>query len=405
MKVLDITEFYSPRDGGVRTYLTEKTRWLATHPEIEHVAVVSSDRDAVERWNSSRVYRVRGPRVPATPGYHFLLSRRKVAAIIQSERPDVIEIGSLYLAPWLVRGAVQGLKTRLVGFLHEDARAMYIGHALGWAPEFVKSLADRLLVRYLTAAHRGFDLAIAATEEGRDTLASAGVRNTAVVPLGVDTELFHPARRDPGWQAEVGASPEQPVALYVGRLSTEKGLSPVLDALPALHEATGLLLVLIGEGHQRRRLERLADERPEMLRVLAFEPDRERLARAYASADLFIAPCPCETFGLAAIEAMASGLPVVGVGAAGIGRLLDGADWGRTYRVGEARDCACAVREVLAANRREAGLKARAAVVQRYSWDRTFSELLALYRRLLQERASQLRANRTPPSPAPSMRV
>jgi glycosyltransferase involved in cell wall biosynthesis len=80
---------------------------------------------------------------------------------------------------------------------------------------------------------------------------------------------------------------------------------------------------------------------------------------------------------------MASGLPVVGVAAGGIGRLLFGADWGRTYRAGDAADCARAVLELAALDLRELGGRARAAAVASYGWDRTFSELVGLYRRLL----------------------
>ena len=367
MKLLDVTEFYSPQGGGVRTYLAEKARWLAPRHDVQHVIVVPSNRTAVDQWERSRAYLVRGPAVPASPGYHFLVAARSVADIVRREQPDVIEVGSPYFAPWLARRAARGTRARLVAFVHENPR-LYAGRAAG------------LVARYLRAAHSGFDLAVAA---GADNLVGLGVPRTAVVPLGVDTALFHPARRDPGWKPEIGAAAEQSVALYVGRLSAEKGLNLVLDALPALHAVTRVRLVLIGEGHLRRRLERAARRRPEMLTVLPFEPDRARLARAYASADLFVAPCPYETFGLAALEAMASGLPVVGVGAAGIGRLLERADWGRTYRVGDAGDCARALRELLALDLRAAGRRARAVAVERYGWDRTFSDLLALYEELV----------------------
>ncbi|HEX9486009.1 MAG TPA: glycosyltransferase [Gemmatimonadales bacterium] len=367
MKLLDVTEFYSPQGGGVRTYLAEKARWLAPRHDVQHVIVVPSNRTAVDQWERSRAYLVRGPAVPASPGYHFLVAARSVADIVRREQPDVIEVGSPYFAPWLARRAARGTRARLVAFVHENPR-LYAGRAAG------------LVARYLRAAHSGFDLAVAA---GADNLVGLGVPRTAVVPLGVDTALFHPARRDPGWKPEIGAAAEQSVALYVGRLSAEKGLNLVLDALPALHAVTRVRLVLIGEGHLRRRLERAARRRPAMLTVLPFEPDRARLARAYASADLFVAPCPYETFGLAALEAMASGLPVVGVGAAGIGRLLERADWGRTYRVGDAGDCARALRELLALDLRAAGRRARAVAVERYGWDRTFSDLLALYEELV----------------------
>jgi len=363
VKLLDVTEFYSPQGGGVRTYLAEKTRWLAPRHDVQHVIVVPSNRTAVAQWERSRAYLVRGPAVPASPGYHFLVAARSLAEIVRREQPDVSEVGSPYFAPWLARRAARSRRARLVAFVHENPR-LYAGRAAG------------LVARYLRSAHSGFDLAVAA---GADNLVGLGVPRTAVVPLGVDTALFHPARRDPAWKQEIGAAAEQPVALYVGRLSAEKGLNLVLEALPALHAVTRVRLVLIGEGHLRRRLERAARRRPEMLTVLRFEPDRALLARAYASADLCVAPCPYETFGLAALEAMASGLPVVGVGAAGIGRLLEHADWGRTYRVGDAGDCARALRELLTLDLPAAGRRARAVAVERYGWDRTFAELLALY--------------------------
>ncbi len=345
---------------------------------------------------------VRGPRVPASPGYHFLVARRALTEIVRHERPHVIEVGSPYLAPWLARRAAHGAgrRARLVAFAHENP-LYYLRRAV----QPLRWVGEPLVRRYLAAAHRDFDLAVAASPANLEGL---GVANGVAVPLGVDAALFDPARRDAAWRAEVGAAPGQPVALYVGRLSAEKRLDVVLGALPALHRATGLRLVLIGEGHLRRALERAARAQPERLAVLPFESDRARLARAYASADLAFAPCPFETFGLAAVEAMASGLPLVGVAAAGVGRLLEGArdagdardsDWARTYRVGDAADCERAVRELLSLDLRAAGRRARAVAVERYGggWDRTFSALLALYQDLA---ASAARAASTAPSPA-----
>src|SRR5260370_30737119 len=135
------------------------------------------------------------------------------------------------------------------------------------------------------------------------------LRETLTAPFQRSLPLAHPRR---GFEVSGSCQLFRPPPL--SHLA-----SVVLEALPQVHTSLGLRLVVIGEGHLRPRLERLARERPSMLCVLPFEADRSRLPRAYAAADLFFAPCPYETFGLAALEAMASGLPVVGVAAGGVG--------------------------------------------------------------------------------------
>src|SRR5207249_6355447 len=82
VKLLDVTEFYSPLGGGVRTYLAAKARWLASRHDVQHVIVVPSNKTAVAQWERSRVHLVRGPAVPASPGYHFWVAGRKLGDIV-----------------------------------------------------------------------------------------------------------------------------------------------------------------------------------------------------------------------------------------------------------------------------------------------------------------------------------
>jgi alpha-1,6-mannosyltransferase len=199
--------------------------------------------------------------------------------------------------------------------------------------------------------------------------------------MGLDLARFRPERRDPSWRAEVSVHDDRPVGLYVGRLAGEKDLEVLAAALPELHRRTGMTVVMIGDGRLRARLDSLERQHSEWLRVLGFEANRDRLARACASADLFFAPCPHETFGLAALEAAACGLPVVGAGGGAVGDLLAKAEWGQTFTPGSPTSLVEAAVEVLARNRDTLAREAR-RTAEAYSWERTFSQLFEIYRAL-----------------------
>jgi alpha-1,6-mannosyltransferase len=383
LKLVDLTEFYSPLGGGVRSYLTAKARWLASQPNIDHVILVSGGRDGVNEVHRSRLVQIKGPPIPASPGYHFMTSTRRISRMVRELRPDVIEVGSPYAAPWIAGRAARNTSTKLVSVHHSDIPTVIAGHFLERAPHAVQAGTAAALTRYLARAFRSFDACVVASNAAQDTLEQSGLPRVVRIPLGTDIECFHPDRRDVRWREEVGAAADQPIALYVGRLAPEKELEFALSVLPDVHAKTGIRLVMIGEGHLRSRFEALAHAYPNWLTVLPFESNPDRLARAYASADLFLAPCPFETFGLAAVEAMASGLSVVGVAQGGIGELLEHATWGRSYRRGDRAGLARAATEVLKAGPRTLGRAARRVAEQHYSWERTFGTLAKLYRDLV----------------------
>jgi alpha-1,6-mannosyltransferase len=382
VRILDITEFYSPLGGGVKTYLTAKAEWLARLPDVSHTIVLPGERDQETTMSRSRVVLLGGPPVPASPGYHFLTRGRRIRQIMSDVQPDIVEIGSPFLAAFWARRAARALPRppSLVGFYHCDARRVYVDFGLRSWPGPLRSAAGAGLERYLKGLYGSLAATIAATPSAQRALERLGVERVHLIPLGVDLNAFTPERRDPGWRARVGARDGQPLAVFAGRFSTEKGLDVVLQGLPALHEATGVKLVLIGEGHLRPRFEAFQRAHPEMLAILPYEPDRNALASALASADLYVAPFPMETFGLAAVEAMAAGLPVVGVNAGAMADLLAGAAWGRLYRPGDGVDFARAAGQLLTQDVRGLGASARAETVRRFSWAETFAALVALYR-------------------------
>ncbi len=384
MKLLDITEYHSPVGGGVTTYLRAKAQWLADRADVEHVIVLASGADRVEQWHRSRVYHLAGPPIPASPGYFFLVGANRLSRILERERPDLIELGSPFLARWLTAYAARGLNPALVGYFHDNLQAVWVDHGLAGAPSWVRRGARVLVDAYVRLVYRSMAHTIAPTPAAAAALQRAGIGRVTTIPLGVDTRQFHPRWRDPAWKREVGARDDQPVALYVGRLAREKEIALLVCALPRLLAEHGVKVVMIGEGHLRPQLEALARERPDQLAALPYEVDRARLARAYASADLFVNPCPYETFGLSTLEAMAGGLPVVAPSAGGSADLLRGGG-GLTFRAQDEGDLVRAVGEVLRGDRVRLCADARRAA-EALSWDRAFARQFELYATLMRGR-------------------
>jgi glycosyltransferase involved in cell wall biosynthesis len=195
-------------------------------------------------------------------------------------------------------------------------------------------------------------LVIAASNELAEDARALGAREVRVIPSGVDLP------------AEVGAEAEPPEVLYAGRLSPEKGVLELVEA------AAGLNLVVAGDGPLRSRVPQSK----------GFVPHDE-LQRLYARAAVVACPSRREGFGVACLEAMAHGRPVV---ATPMGGLRDLVVDGETGLVVPARDPAAlrAALERLLGDpelRRRLGEAGRRRAGERFSWAAVTDATLAAY--------------------------
>ena len=168
-------------------------------------------------------------------------------------------------------------------------------------------LLRRAIVAYLRKFHNKAAVTLVPTEGIRRELLAHGYENIEIIGRGVDTQLFHPGRRDAALRAQWGVGENETAVLYVGRLAAEKNLSLVFSAFDAMHQVhPATRLVLVGDGPERAGWQA---KRPDA--IFCGTQVGETLAAHYASGDVFLFPSLTETWGNVTIEAMASGLAVV----------------------------------------------------------------------------------------------
>jgi len=181
-------------------------------------------------------------------------------------------------------------------------------------PQYIRILTEDSFLesvtwRYMHWFYGQLDTVFVNSEEYRQSWIKRGFdpAKLKILPRGLDTELFHPARRDPAFFEKFGASNGEVRLLYVGRISREKDLDLLADAYRRLRK-DGLPVQLFVVGHGPYS-EALAKTLPEAF-FTGYLKGKE-LAAAYASADIFVFPSTTDTFGNVILEAQASGLPVV----------------------------------------------------------------------------------------------
>ena len=381
LSVLDITEYFGDTSGGIRTYLNAKSTWVATHPAARQVLVVPGRRDALFEAEGCRTYQLRGPAIPRNPPYRFLLAPRVTRRIFEHERPDLIEVGSHLLVPWIARFADRKLRAPLVWFYHGHLPRLV---APDRAPGAAQRALEGLAWRYVRRLARGSRAVIVASRSLAEELTAHGVPAVEQVPLGVDLDHFHPRRRPATGEIRRRAGlPDAPLALFAGRFAREKQLDLVLDAWPAVERRTGARLVLLGDGPQAAALHR----HPYADRVtwLPFERDRERLADLFAAADVYLAPGPYETFGLSALEAIASGTPVLSVDRGGVAERVAASGAGALYPFNDQAGLSATAISLFRSDLGAIGVAGRRYAEKHHGWDAVFAMLFATYRRLLDQ--------------------
>ncbi len=301
LRIALVTETYPPEINGVAMTLGRLVEGLQVrnhqvhlirprqHAD-DHPQPTATANEHLQR--GSALSRFEDPKVglPAKAALTRLWTR---------QRPDVVQIATEGPLGWSALAAANKLRLPVASDFHTNFHSYSSHYGFG--------LLRRAIIAYLRKFHSKAAVTLVPTAGIRRELLSCGYENIEIIGRGVDTQLFHPARRDPSLRARWGVKDDETVVLYVGRLVAEKNLALVFRTFDAMREACpASRLVLVGDGPERATWQA---SRPDA--IFCGIQIGAALAAHYASGDVFLFPSLTETWGNVTIEAMASGLAVV----------------------------------------------------------------------------------------------
>ena len=288
---------------------------------------------------------------------------------LRAWRPTLIHAATPFGMGLAGRRAARRLGVPFVSSYHTHFSAYVRFYRLG--------LLERPTWSFLRWFHNGGARTFCPSRAIAAELDAQGFHSLRIWPRGIDTARFNPRFRSAALRERLGATPDAVVVAYVGRIAPEKGLDVALEAMRLVMaaEPRRTVFALAGDGPYEAHCKAAAPPGTVFLgRIVG-----EDLSAFYASADLFIFPSVTDTFGNVLLEAMASGLAVVGAEYGTTTELLAGGR-GLTFPSGDASAMAARILELIRVPEEREALSRRArAYTEQASWDAIFDELIGEY--------------------------
>ncbi len=374
MRIAQVSPWFYPHLGGVESHVRSLSAELAARGH-EVTVVTSRDdpsRPAEEKVDGFRVIRVKPRmivmRTPIVP---------RMRASVRGLSADVVHAHSP--PPMAAHYAGAGAAERGTPFVVTYHCDVELPSAWG---TFVETVYRRSLG---ASTLREADKVVVTTRTYAATSRAVWRYNPTVIPNAVDHRRFRPEVDGSSVRERLKISSDQPVVLLVGRIVPHKGVEHFIEAARFVPEAQFLVA---GDGSLLPAMKRLATAMglSQRVRFLGRVSD-DNLPRLYAACDVFVLPSVSrlEAFGIVALEAMATGKPVVVADIPGVREVIEDGREGLLADPVNPEDLAAKIRRLLADPdaRRSMGQRGREKVVSSFSLERVTDQIEALYRSVL----------------------
>ncbi len=382
MRIAIFTDSYTPQINGVVTQIKNiTTEFLSRGHEV--IVVAPSHDSKFRESKTEKLTEIFLPSI-ALPTYkdyritHFFSPR--VFRELKKFRPSIVHVHTPFSVGWLGLNCARKLKIRTVGTYHT-----LLPEFLAYLPiPFLKDtrLAKFLAWKYTNLFYNSCSLVTTPTAPMKDELEKNGVKKGVVVLANaIDFEGFNKF-------AKKKHETKRPRLIYFGRVSYEKNIEVIIQALKRLRESNkSVTLTITGSGPATDFLKSIA-QGADVVNFVKFQPalGGDALAKHVAEHDIFVTASTIETQGLTILEAMAAGLPCVGADYLGIKDSIRDGRNGFLFRPYDFEELASKLEKLLGSSslRRKMGKNA-VATARKFSVKRMAGEAEALYRRVIKK--------------------
>lgn len=406
MRIMIVTDQYPPMVGGVPTVTHDMATAFAERGHTVSVVAPSyGTRDARRLEENVRVYRFssfewptyKDLRIPFLPFFPFRNAIKRMD-------PDVIHVHSPVVLGNIAQILAGGLRKPVVVTNHY--LPINMSRTLVDDPFFGKHVSN-ITYSYLVYFCNRCEYVTAPTQTALDLLYQHGLKAPArAISNGINLSKFTPGPRDEQILRRYNIPTDKPLAIHVNRLSEEKRVNVLLDAVAKLQSDTHIILVGTGPaaGELREQSKRLGLE--QRVSFLGYVSDEDLLPLRQSS-DFFVIPSVADLQSVATMEAMACGLPVIAANAYALPELAHHNENGFLFEPGDSDALARYIDSLATDREQRARMSAESLrIIQKHDSTRVLTEWETVYQRLIldfqekrQRRRQQHLARKNPYAP------
>lgn len=387
MKILITSESYYPNVSGVAVFshlLSSNLQKRGHQVFIITPGLKNQPKIKLEKEGKVTIFRLKSVYNPFRKGYRFtVLPYLAVKKIITEVSPDIVHMQD----PSPISLCALFISRKKIPITITNHFSLDYVLAYFKLPQFLKNYLAKFLTSYLRWFYNQARILTCPTVTTKKSLLNLGIKSP-IVPIsnGVDLEQFFPYYPKTDLRKKFKIPLNLPVVLYVGRFDKDKQVEVLISAIEKVLNKKEIFFILCGNGKQKRKyLDLINDlDLKKNTLVIGFLKHKDEMPKIYQLADVFATASPIETQGIVVLEAMASGLPIVGPNGGALPEAIKNDQNGYLFKVGNSDDLALKILTILEdENLRTQMGKESLKLVEKHEISQTFDKFERIYQECL----------------------